>query len=222
MRAQEFVTEYERDTSSSKQIFAKLQQLGYTKLGDGQDATVWSKDEGTVIKILMPSDLKADYADKNFLTFYNFCQQHTDLPNLPKFIDVGGAHHTAFEIDGRPYRQIAMERLQPIKNGTFEEAMVWILSDLAATRAPWKVVVEKLLDAKEWNADGSGIMSRMPELIRAKLNDERFNAEYNMLLLTMQMLYMAGQKASLGWDLHTENVMQRRDGTLVIVDPYFT
>jgi hypothetical protein len=218
---EEVIDEYENGTDNSRQIFDKLKQLGYTKLGSGQDATVWSKDEASVIKILMPSD-KPHNAENGFLTFYNFCQQHKDVPNLPKFIDVGGVHHSVFTMNGTNYRQIAMERLQPIANGSFEEAMVWILSDLASTRALWNAVVEKLLDANEWNANSTGIMSRMPELIREKINDKRFNAEYNLLLTTMQVLYMAGKQAGLGWDLHTENVMQRRDGTLVIVDPFYS
>jgi hypothetical protein len=45
---------------------------------------------------------------------------------------------------------------------------------------------------------------------------------YKLLFTTMQMLYMAGKQAGLGWDLHTENVMIRRDGTLVIVDPFYS
>jgi hypothetical protein len=35
------------------------------------------------------------------------------------------------------------------------------------------------------------------------------------------MLYHTGSINKIGWDLHTENVMQRKDGTLVIIDPWF-
>lgn len=215
------VNEYENGTENSKQIFDQLKQAGYTKLGAGQDATVWAKDEGSVIKILMPTD-KPHQAENGFLTFYNFCQQHTDLPNLPKFVTIGGAHHSTFDINGTQYRQIAMERLQPIVNKSFEEAMVWMLSDLANSRARWEHVTAKLLDADEWWSDGNG-MQGMPSKIKEKMaTDPSFNATYGLLLATMQMLYLVGKQAGLGWDLHTENVMQRRDGTLVIVDPFYS
>lgn len=220
---EEELTEYEHGTSNSKKIFAKLQSLGYEKLGSGQDSTVWAKDENHVIKILMPSRTipgPAQDAERGFLTFYSFCKDRPELPNLPKFIDIGGEHHTVFELDGVPYRQIAMEKLQPIKNGSFEEAMVWILSDLANIRAPWNNVVSMLKKPDTWGDDPK--MASMPELVTEKLADPAVYKQYGILYQTMSRLYHLGLKNGLGWDLHTENVMQRRDGTLVIVDPYFT
>jgi hypothetical protein len=37
----------------------------------------------------------------------------------------------------------------------------------------------------------------------------------------MKLLYQSGKINKFGWDLHTENVMQRSNGELVIVDPWF-
>ena len=204
MRAHE-LTAYESGTDNSAQIFAKLKSLGYERLGSGQDATVWSKDENSVIKILMPSD-KPHQAENGFITFYDFCQQHKDLPNLPKFVDIGGAHHTVFEINGQPYRQIAMERLVPIKG--LEERMVWMLSDFANTRANWDQTKVKITE--------------LDQDIGKMFSDPKFNADYALLFSTMQVLCLIGKSNGLGWDLHTENVMQRRDGTLVIVDPFYS
>jgi hypothetical protein len=218
---EEIIDEYENGTDNSRQIFDKLKQLGYTKLGSGQDATVWSKDEASVIKILMPSD-KPHNAENGFLTFYNFCQQHQDVPNLPKFIDVGGVHHSVFTLNGRDYRQIAMERLQPIKNGSFEEAMVWILSDFANKNIRWETLAKEMT-RNNWFDGLEGIMAKhMPVIVKSLLTDPQFNSTYSILFVIMQMLYMTGKQAGLGWDLHTENVMQRRDGTLVIVDPFYS
>ena len=220
---EETLNEYETQTDNSRQIFDRLTQLGYTMLGSGQDATVWAKDEGSVIKILMPSRAvpgPAQDAERGFLTFYNFCKEHPELPNLPKFIDISGEHHTVFELNGVPYRQIAMERLQPIQNNSFEEAMVWLLSDLAKGRAPWNNVVNMMKKPETWELDPS--MANMPQSVTEKLADPLTNKQYGILYLTMSRLYHLGLKSGLSWDLHTENVMQRKDGTLVIVDPYFT
>jgi hypothetical protein len=38
----------------------------------------------------------------------------------------------------------------------------------------------------------------------------------------MRRLYYLGLGQGLSWDLHVDNVMQRSDGTLVIIDPFFT
>lgn len=225
MRAQEFVTEYERDTDNSKQIFAKLRSLGYELLGDGADATVWTKDEGHVIKILMPSrtiPMTAINAELGFLTFYQFCQANKSVPNLPRFVNVGGQHHTVFELNGVPYRQIAMEQLIPLKQDSFDEAIVWVLSDFAKMRAPWNNIVEFLIKPDIWKGLKSPIAPNMPQLVSEKFADPAVSKQYGILYQTMGKLNHIGLKAGLGWDLHTENVMQRRDGTLVIVDPYFT
>ena len=226
MRAIDFVTEYEgagTPTENSKAIFAKLQSLGYEKLGSGADATVWTKDENHVIKILMPRrSLPSDItnAEKGFMSFYEFCKAHPELPNLPRFVDIGGQGHTVFEINGTPYRQISMERLQRMKTGSFEESLVWLLSDLAKYRAPWSNIVSLLKKPETWASNPD--MANMPKLVASGLADPVVNKQYGILYLTMRRLYHEGLKSGLGWDLHTENVMQRQDGTLVIIDPYFT
>ncbi len=217
------LNEYEQNTDNSKQIFAKLQQLGYKKLGGGQDATVWSKDENSVIKILMPSTHKEE-AEKGFLFFYDICKENQSNPHLPKFIDIGGAHHTVFELNGVPYRQIAMERLSPIKSGSFEELLVWNLSDLATIAfIKWKDVLKQLTSPSGWaGAERTRISTNMPALVKNKFQTEpNFEEEIHNLFSTMQDLQLQGKQHGLGWDLHTENIMQRKDGTLVIVDPYF-
>ena len=210
-------------TENSKEIFSKLQQLGYTKLGSGADATVWAKDSDHVIKILMPRRTlpsEVANAERGFLEFYNFCKDHSDVPNLPRFIDIGGEHHTVFDINGTPYRQIAMERLQHIPRRSFEEAMVWMLSDLAKNNASWGSVVRQLRNPRTWS--GSSGMTKISDQVAEKFADPAVSKQYGILYLTMSRLYHSGLRSGLGWDLHTDNVMMRRDGTLVIVDPYFT
>ncbi len=220
MRAHE-LTEYESGTDNSAQIFAKLKSLGYERLGSGQDATVWSKDEASVIKILMPSD-KPDRADNGFLTFYNFCQAHPSV-NLPKFVDIGGAHHSVFEINGTPYRQIAMEKLSAIKGDSVDEWMVWALSDLCKTTSHWKVVEQELKDPKFWVLhQGIGAGGLIAAIERRFERRPEAKQQFMELFNTMRLLFLAGKQVGLGWDLHTENVMQRKDGTLVIVDPFYS
>lgn len=211
------LNEYEQGTDNSKHIFAKLQQLGYTKLGSGVDATVWAKEEGYVIKILMPSKLRQE-SDNAFLFFYGICKDNTQNPHLPRFIDIGGAGHSVFEINGTPYRQIAMERLQPITNDSIEEAMVWSLSDIVENGCTsWKGAVHEL-DTPEFWEHFPGRLTF--EQIKPVLRDATSMEIYHNLFATMRDLYREGESAGFHWDSHTENVMQRKDGTLVITDPY--
>lgn len=224
MRAIEFITEsslqeYDAGSEDSKQIINKLNQLGYKMLGSGVDATVWAKDEGTVIKILMPSyDYKV--SESAFLAFYEFCKKHKNSPYLPKFIDIGGVHHSVFELNGQEYRQIAMEKLAPIDGGSFMEKMVWALSDLATVPfIKWNDVKKQLLSSEFW-VDFPNQGDHATEINTAFTNPQ-VESEYATLFATMQQLWQFGRQQGLGWDLHTENVMQRNN-IPVITDPYST
>jgi hypothetical protein len=218
------INEFENGTDNSKQILQKLKAMGYTMLGSGVDATVWTKEEGHVIKILMPTAPNQggrDRADLNFLTFYNFCQQNKGNPNLPIFTEINGAGHSTFEINGSPYRQIAMERLHPISSG-FAEHMVWQLGELTKVAfIKWKDVVKQLLNPASWNALGMQATKEMPGHIKYEIdNDPAFTKQWSGLFATMQGLYAAGKKAGVEWDMHTDNVMERNNGTIVITDPF--
>lgn len=214
------ITEAEAGTPNASEIETKLAAAGYKKLGTGGDATVWTKDEQSVIKILMPDHSSAS-AERIFLKFYEFCQSHQNIDCLPKFRDISGAHHSTFVIGDTQYRQIAMERLYPIKRNTFEEAMVWILSDFADKRVKWEDIIPQLESIDTWKTS-KGYMKNMPRIIAQKKNDPEFNAVYGTLFNVMQVLYLTGMINKFGWDLHTENVMQRTNGTLVIIDPWFS
>ena len=217
MRKEEFVIEYERRTDNSKEIFAGLKEAGYTLLGGGQDATVWGRDEGEVLKVIMPSENK-EQAEASFMYFFKLCKRLRNNPHVPKFF---GGEET-FEINGTPYLQFGMERLQPIAEGSFEEAAVWLLSDMATTLIKWKYLVKELPKTNWFNGyRGEGTGPEMTEKFIEVMQDPVAYASYEKLLKTMQYFWVNGRKQGLGWDLHTENVMQRADGTLVITDPYF-
>jgi hypothetical protein len=223
MRAKEFtietdIQEYDTESESSKQIIAKLKQLGYTLLGSGHDATVWTKDAGSVIKILMPS-IDQESSNNAFLVFYEFCQTHKS-PFLPKFVNIGGVHHSAFELNGTQYRQIAMEKLAPLPSGSLMEKMVWALSDLSSIAfIKWQNVKQQLKSAEFWEHFPNP--GNHTEEITQALSNPQLEKQYASLFNIMQQLYQTGQKRGLSWDLHTENVMARGD-TPVITDPYLS
>ena len=219
MRKHEFVAEYEQG-DNSEQIFKELKAAGYEYLGGGLDATVWGRDEGEVLKVLMPSENK-ERAERSFMIFHDACIAMKNNPHVPRFVD----EHSVFEINGTEYMQITMERLRPLAEGSFEEAMVWLLSDVASDDyyEDWESLVDLITEPDSWNGGATDIMDRMPELTWDRIqHDSNFRETYEGLFSTMRSLYIVAESNDLGWDLHTENVMQRADGTIVITDPFFT
>lgn len=217
MRLHDFLSEYDQDSANSKQIVAKLKQLGYKKLGSGVDATVWSRDAGSVIKIIMPQELSSIEGEAAFLAFYEFCVAHKGSPFLPRFVSIGGADHTVFTLNGVDYRQISMEKLEHIPNNSFMEQMVWALSDLATVPfIKWQDVKQQLVKPEFWeHFSGPG---REQDIIQG-LSNPAAEKMYAELFTVMQALYLYGRRRDMGWDLHTENVM-RRGPIPVITDPF--
>lgn len=209
------VVEADLDSQEGKAIVSQLKQAGYRMLGKGADATVWAKDDSYVIKILMPDD-PSSQAEKVFQKFYEFCQQQPKLSCLPKFHEVN-----TIDIGGKDYTQIEMERLYKIKKHSFEEAMVWNLSEFASNRLSWNKALAALRAPTSWEhwaaPPSVNAITRYVNTL-----DPQSLHEYEVLYKLMVILYHTGKINKFGWDLHTENVMQRNDGTLVIIDPWFS
>lgn len=211
----DFLIEAEAGTKNSAAIFRKLKAAGYKKLGSGADSVVWAKDDASVIKILMPEDSNS-LAEKTFLKFYDFVQANKDIANLPKFLESS----QTMNINGKDYTFVVMERLQHIPRGSIQEAMVWVLSDYAAKKMQWKDVFKELSQPDTWKyweppPDKEKIINIIKNMSQQDI------LQYAVLYSVMTLLYHTGRINKLGWDLHTENVMQRQDGTLVIIDPWF-
>jgi hypothetical protein len=217
MRAHQF--EAEIRTSASKEIRHALRSRGYKLLGSGVDATVWAKSENNIIKVIMPDHgLGAGSAAETFYKFYEFCKQHENLENLPKFSKIGAEAHAAFTVDGNEYIMIAMERLSPIPERSFEQAMVWILSELATRRINWERAEEIINTEEAWQYFDDG-MPVDQVIIQFQSLTIKELAKYQVLFALMTLLYHTGNINHQGWDLHTENAMMRGD-TIVITDPW--
>jgi hypothetical protein len=207
-------SEAEEGTAHSAEIARNLQSMGYKKLGSGTDATVWAKEKGYVIKILMPDEPNSR-AEQVFQRFYEFCKQNSDIACLPRFNAVN-----KIQIFDREYTQIDMERLLPLRPNSFEEGMVWYLSDYATKNIPWAEVKQALSSHHLWiNTNWHKVAREMANKVSNFSAKE--NAVYSLLYTAMTLLYHTGRINKFGWDLHTENVMRRRNGQLVIIDPWF-
>jgi len=208
------VTEAETGTAHARDISREFRKLGYSKIGSGADSTIWAKDDSHVIKILMPED-EGSQAVEVFKKFYEFCQKRPDIPCLPVFNE-----YNIIGVLDKEYIQIDMERLYPVKKNTLNEAMTWYLSDYVVKGIPWKQVKQELSDPHPWiNSHWPRQANLLANQVK-KLSGKK-EASWHLLYSVMALLYKAGLINKLGWDLHTENVMQRSDGQLVIIDPWF-
>lgn len=219
MRTAQRVIEYEQGTVNSEKIFAQLEAAGYSVVGGGQDATVWGRDEGTVLKVIMPSENK-EAAEKSFMFFLKLCKRLRGNPHVPRFI--GG--DKSFEINGTPYMQFAMEKLYPLTDGGIAEAAVWLMSDFANMTNMKLATLVKEAPRNNWFSGyrASSATNDIGLEFAKAMQDPATFASYENLFKTMQYFYKNGKAQGLGWDLHTENVMQRSDSTVVITDPFFT
>lgn len=218
------VDEAEKNTPESREIVSRLKRAGYKQLGSGADATVWMKDAGQIIKIVMPESQDITQAAFTFKKFYEFCATHQNLACLPKFIPIEGQAYIEFSLGNKQYMQISMEQLYPIKKNSFDEGIVWFFSDFVSTGTPWDKANELLgyTDTwKEYNTrTANKYATQWKNLSMIKGNEGKY-AEFQVLYEVMRLLYLTGKINKMFWDLHTENAMQRQDGTIVIIDPWF-
>jgi hypothetical protein len=215
--------EAEKNTPESRQIVQTLKDAGYNQIGSGADATVWMKDAGQVLKIVMPDSQDITQAAYTFKKFYEFCMAHQDLACLPKFIPIQGKAYTEFTLGDKQYMQISMEQLNKIPKNSIQEGIVWFFSDFASNNVPWEHVDEKLKYPITWYDFNGRYANQLAERwinLSSNRNKQKY-AEMQLLYTVMRLLYTTGKINKMYWDLHTENAMLRGDGTIVIIDPWF-
>jgi hypothetical protein len=200
----EDIEEVNEDEDVSKFVKNKLKAAGYKFIGSGYDAQVWMKDEGTVVKILMPKE--DNIAHETFKTFYQLSKK-LNSPNLPKFKEIDGSEVYNFTINYQPFVQYGMEQLYPLKKNSLDEWVVWMMADLSAKQLDWESAKKAMIDERDR-------YSKLFAQNTSKMDD------YEVLYNTLRKLHKVGNSKGYGWDPHTENVMRRSDGTLVITDPW--
>ena len=194
-----------------QKVYQTMADAGYKKVGRGADASVWYKDEGSVIKIITSGQTP-------FLKFYKFCRARPDNPHLPRFMPIQGQDHTVFKLYGAKFLQVSMEKLQKIRNNSPQEFLIWYLEDAAKNNTSWDKVVTELTanqGSKLWKHSNQFPMETLQTIYKTltKTPDR-------WLPLYKTIVALRKHTGSASWDLHTDNAMRRSDGTVVITDPY--
>lgn len=213
-QGQASVHEAEEGTPYADDIKREFKKMGYRQIGSGADAIVWAKERGYVIKILMPDDSRS-LAIETFKKFAEFCAKHQGVKCLPVINE-----YNDINVLDKEYVQIDMERLYPIKKRSFNEGIVWFFSELSAGQESWETVDHAMGLPSTWKEYNKAQASRLADTWQNLSMSDNID-EYKVLYKTMNLLYNTGKINKFGWDLHTENVMQRRNGDLVITDPWY-
>ena len=194
-----------------KQVYQTMADAGYKKLGRGADASVWAKDAGSVIKIITSGQ-------SPFLKFYKFCRAHPDNSHLPKFIPIQGQDHAVFKLHGEKFLQVSMEKLKKIRSDSPQEFLVWYLEDAAGKNHSWDKVVAELTanQGSELFKHKNQFPMKTLQIIYKSLTEQ----PNHWLPLYQTIVDLRKHVGNASWDLHTDNAMQRSDGTIVITDPY--
>lgn len=149
-----------------------LSDHGFKQLGAGAFAGVWEHpDHPWVFKIFK--------GDEAYFTYYNYCKQHRNNPNVPR-------------IKGHPIKinndtyAIRMEKLDPIDQTLFKE-----MDNIIATYEKYALGVSK--------KQGAEVIGQ----INSKIAE--YKHTYPGICKIIEMIYASGYRP----DLHFNNIMQR-------------
>lgn len=216
MRAQEFIFE---DSTIDLGIGKYLKKHGYRYLGRGVDQEAYLEPgTGHVLKIFgtdCGDQLSED--QQMFMEFANLCQNNAGNPHLPRIYGVETFVWPSVMYGEKKnciYLQIRMEALQPL---TFDEPQTDEYDDYDEYEpmSLMAIMVEEgdtLQDFLERYTDGAS-----EELLKNPVFLKTMEGMWG----TLSMLYSVGRRKGYGWDAPEENnIMQRSDGTPVVVDPW--
>jgi hypothetical protein len=194
---------------------------GYHRIGKGVDASIYAKNNTDfVIKILTGSHYNPSASAKTFMKFYNFCRKNADVPYLPKFgplekLNLGYADNV------EKFYHTSMEKLQPIDRLNWK-AMNFLIHEVDNNNT-WSKVHSDIDSANfkyEYTPKNVKI-ERSEEARRSHVLKKFMEADIaqwkNIFYLLKLLKRRRGQS---GWDPHRGNIMQRANGTPVIIDPW--
>lgn len=226
MRIHEIRSELNEISHIPDTIGDRLTQAGYRRIGSGVDQEAYYSPDGQFVLKIFGTNfsgvcepnhrgvLTLTDSQKMFAFWNLYCRRHSDNEFLPRFFSgTNGKTWTPFVYEGCLYLQM------------WQEPLITQKAD-----APWIVDLANLCREvrygnvdlfRQWARDESQV--RMDagtrhryELLRKQMGPEALEK----FMLTVADIYVAGRHHGWSLDLHPGNILQRKDGTPVIVDPW--
>jgi len=206
--------------NNSEQIGTEMARQGYKRIGTGIDSTVYAKDAGNVIKILMPQTKNVRTAKFPFLSFYLYCRANPNNPYLPKFLEIDGKPFQDFVLNGQRFTQINMERLTPLKDRSSWRPILQSMSGNVTRKLDWQQTVDILSAVHGFKLFGIPRAEKLAEHWRGLMKKPEYKKILHDMYKTMEEMYAIGRRRGYDWDLHADNFLQRGE-TPVISDPWY-
>lgn len=199
-------------------IIAALKQKGYTmppgargddaiaflEPGTGQILKIFGTGSGAdVVKKNVKQQTNFSDAQKMAYFWAKYCDMHSGNKFLPKFSGI-----ESFHWGSAVYLQIRQERLYDLEKNWQRtiESMAW----MAGREVPFDTMDQKFTN--NYYSDTKAAW----EQIKEKMG----NTDLALFYQTMINISNIGEQNGWYYDLHGDNIMMRRDGTPVILDPW--
>jgi len=184
-----------RGDASEWMMTVKLRELGWTRLGKGSFATVYENyKKPFILKVTDLQDSSYAYYVSMIRKFHN--------KHFPKISDL-----KFIEVEGKKYYIYLIEKLKSLKKDM--KPIIYFLGAVAhAYNATMKDIINDFNSAnyKPVRKEVLYYLRKNPELVKAA----RIVGKYKDKS-TINGIFL---------DMHSLNMMQREDGTIVISDPY--
>jgi hypothetical protein len=181
----------EDELSVSQRIEDYFTSRGYGYLGEGRDQMAFLSPRGTVVKVLGIGDDDREDIVKTYVGFFIRNQRN---PHYPRIYNAGD-----FTVDGETYFVYEMEYLHPVSG---EEAVLEYIEDL--------------MGSINYSGERGLEAFRKNRALPAGLSEEQIDG---LVYATQDLEDAIGGQAPL--DLRAiENLGRRKDGQIVIIDPF--
>jgi GNAT superfamily N-acetyltransferase len=180
----------EDELSVSQRIQDYFVDRGYKYLGEGRDQIAFLSPRGTVVKVLGIGEDEREDIVKSYVGFFLRNQRN---PHYPRIYNAGD-----FEVDGETYFVYEMEYLHPVSG---EDQVLEYIEDLMSALPRGEQALAAFYQNKK----------RPPGLSEEQVD--------GLVFATQDLEDAIGGQAPL--DLRSiENLGRRKDGQIVIIDPF--
>ena len=180
----------DEELSVSQRIQDYFTDRGYGYLGEGRDQIAFLSPRGTVLKVLGIGEDEREDIVKSYVGFFSRNQRN---PHYPRIYNAGD-----FTVDGETYFVYEMEYLHPVSG---ENRVLEYIEDLMSALPRGEQALAAFYQNKK----------RPPELSEQQVN--------GLVMATQELEDFLGGQAPL--DLRSiENLGRRKDGQIVIIDPF--
>jgi hypothetical protein len=181
----------EDELSVSQRIQDYFVDRGYKYLGDGRDQIAFLSPRGTVVKVLGIGEDEREDIVKSYVGFFSRNQRN---PHYPRIYNAGD-----FTVDGETYFVYEMEYLNPVSG-----------------EGPILEYLEDLMSSLDRDGDRGVNAFRQNRTLPPGLSEPEVDG---LVAATYDLDDALGGQAPL--DLRSiENLGRRKDGQIVIIDPY--